>query len=280
MRVLSSKAAMRRASAEVDGKLVLVPTMGALHDGHLALIRRARALAGDDGAVVVSIYVNPTQFGPAEDLERYPRPWAADRRKCRDAGVDIVFRPEASGLYEPDHSTWVDEAQLSSGLCGASRPGHFRGVCTVVAKLLMIVQPDTAVFGEKDYQQLAIVRRMVRDLDLPVRIVGVPTIREADGLAMSSRNAYLSDEDRARAVCLRRGLLAARQAWRDGQMSSSRLRNAAEGIILAEQGAAIDYIEVVDGRSLTPVRQVVRGCVMAAAIRLGGTRLIDNITFT
>ncbi len=270
---------MRRAAAAVEGPLALVPTMGALHDGHLALIQRARQIVGASGAVVVSIYVNPTQFGAGEDLARYPRPWATDRRKCAEAGVDIIFHPEAGGLYCDDHSTWVYEEVLSRGLCGASRPGHFRGVCTVVAKLFMIVQPDIAVFGQKDYQQLAIIRRMVRDLDMPVKIIGVPTQREPDGLAMSSRNTYLSPQERTEALSLRRGLLTARELWRKGEHAATRLQSAAKKAILKGNGITIDYLEVVNPKTLQPERHVQRGCVMAAAIKIGSTRLIDNIIF-
>lgn len=269
---------MRRAAASAEGQLALVPTMGALHDGHLALIRKARRLVGTSGTVVVSIYVNPTQFSAGEDLTRYPRPWASDRRKCEESGVDIIFRP-VSGLYREDHSTWINEEVLSMRLCGVSRPGHFRGVCTIVAKLFMIVQPDIAVFGEKDYQQLAIVRRMVRDLDIPVKIASIPIQREPDGLAMSSRNTYLAPSERVEALALRRGLLAAHTLWHHGERSSSRLRSAARQIILNGHGITIDYLEVVDGSLLEPVRTVRRGCLMAAAIKLGATRLIDNIVF-
>lgn len=246
--------------------------MGALHQGHAALIRRARRLAGSKGTVAVSIFVNPAQFGPKEDFSKYPRPVAADEKLCREAGADLVFRPEASEMYAPDASVFVDESRLSAGLCGASRPGHFRGVCTVVAKLFLIVQPQIAIFGEKDWQQLAILRRMVRDLDFPVKIVGHPTIREKDGLAVSSRNAYLTPGERAAAP----GIYAALRAAASKKTPAAVAREASARIARIP-GARIDYVQLVDASTLEPVRRLDHETTLAVAVFLGRARLIDNI---
>jgi pantoate--beta-alanine ligase len=251
--------------------------MGALHEGHLSLIRRARQLAGPKGTVAVSIFVNPAQFGPKEDLSRYPRPLAEDMAQCRATGVDLLFLPDAEAFYAPDHSTWVDESLLSTGLCGASRPGHFRGVCTVVAKLFNLVAPDTAVFGKKDAQQLAVIRRMVRDLDFQVKIVGVETHRERDGLAMSSRNRYLSSEERAQAPVLRRALLEARSAARAGGTSPAKLRTRVMKTIQKVPLARMDYVEAVDAETLGQPTAKTRKLLMAVAVYFGKTRLIDNL---
>lgn len=225
----------------------------------------------------MSIFVNPTQFGPKEDLSRYPRPFAADQKLCAAHGVDLIFNPAPEEMYEEGFSTYVEENTVSGPLCGASRPGHFRGVCTVVLKLFTIVQPTDAVFGLKDYQQCAVIRRMVRDLNLPVKITPCPTVREPDGLALSSRNVYLSPEERAQAPVLRRALLAAEAAWRGGQKSASRL----QALLLKEIGKAtlarVDYAEVVHGDSLQPLTKVEAGTVMALAVFFGRTRLIDNL---
>ncbi len=245
--------------------------MGALHEGHLALVRRARKLAGKQGLVIVSIFVNPTQFGPKEDFSKYPRPFARDAELCRKNGVDLIFNPTPEQMYPADFSTYVNENSLADALCGKSRPGHFRGVCTVVAKLFNILAPDVAVFGKKDFQQLAIIRRMVRDLDLPVKIDGLETIREKDGLALSSRNQYLSAEERAQAPAIRRALLAASKNIRAAQ-------KIATGIIESIPAAKIDYIEVLDAATLRPLTPQSRIAVIAAAVFLGKTRLIDNIT--
>lgn len=249
--------------------------MGALHVGHASLIARARRLAGREGTVIVSIFVNPTQFGPKEDFARYPRTFAADRALCVEHGADAIFAPAT--LYAEDHSTWVNEELVSGPLCGASRPGHFRGVCTVVLKLFTIVQPDTAVFGLKDYQQCAVIRRMVRDLNVPVRIVPAPTVRERDGLALSSRNTYLSPGERAQAPVIRQALLAAQAAWRRGVREGEKLRRLVWQTISTASLARIDYVEVVDAAALTPVEQAPRGATIAVAVFFGKTRLIDNI---
>jgi pantoate--beta-alanine ligase len=252
--------------------VVLVPTMGALHEGHAELIRRARRLAGKSGTVVVSIFVNPIQFGPKEDLAKYPRPWKQDLAVCRACGADLVFAPPVEEVYAEDRSVFVNEESLSAHLCGASRPGHFRGVCTVVAKLFLMLQPDSAVFGEKDWQQLAIIRRMVRDLNFPVRILGHPTVREPDGLAKSSRNAYLTADERAAAP----GIQAALQAAAC-KKSPSAIRSSARAALQKIPGARLDYVELVDAESLQPVANLRRPMRLAAAVFLGRARLIDNI---
>ncbi len=264
--IAAARAFVRRAGRPV----VLVPTMGALHRGHAALIQRARRLAGTDGCVAVSIFVNPTQFGPGEDFSKYPRPIHADETLCRSAGADLIFRPEVGEMYATDASIIVDEVRLSAGLCGESRPGHFQGVCTVVAKLFLIVQPDIAVFGEKDWQQLAIVRRMVRDLGFPIKIVGHSTIREKDGLAVSSRNAYLTAEERAAAP----GFNAALRAAAKKDTPAAVIREAARGIARIP-GAKLDYVRLVDSVTLEPARRLDRETTLAAAVFLGRARLID-----
>lgn len=251
--------------------------MGALHEGHLTLIRRARALAGPKGTVAVSVFVNPTQFGPKEDFSRYPRPVAEDTAKCRAEGVDLLYLPEPADFYAPDHSTWVNESLLSTGLCGASRPGHFRGVCTVVAKLFNVFGPDIAVFGKKDAQQLAVLRRMVRDLNFPIKIVGAEIHREADGLAMSSRNRYLSPEERAQAPILNRALREAKAAAKAGLRSAARLRARVVKVIESVPLAKIDYVEAVDAETLGKPDARTRKILLAVAVGFGKTRLIDNI---
>jgi len=269
-----SRAAALSSGFAAPGPLVLVPTMGALHAGHLSLIRKARKLAGPRGAVVVSIFVNPTQFGPNEDFSRYPRTFARDRRLCREAGVDLIFHPSPEEMYGADYSTFVNEERLSLPLCGKSRPGHFRGVCTVVLKLFNILRPGIAVFGEKDYQQVAVIRRMVRDLNVPVQIVASPTVREADGLALSSRNAYLTAEARAQAPVIRHALLLARDACSSKPAALEKLvRKEIETTRLAK----IDYLEVFDADTLAAPDSHARELVIACAVYFGNTRLIDNI---
>jgi pantoate--beta-alanine ligase len=275
VKLLRTIAATRRFRAQAKGRTVLVPTMGALHEGHAALIRRARRVVGKGGSVVVSIFVNPTQFGPKEDLSRYPRPFAEDRRLCASLGVDAILHPSAREMYREDFSTWVNEASVSGGLCGASRPGHFRGVCTVVLKLFTIVQPDASIFGLKDFQQCGVIARMVRDLNVPVRLVFAPTVRERDGLALSSRNAYLSPEERAEAPSLRRALLAARAAFLKGERSAAKLTRMVRRTI--SDTSQVDYVDVVDAVSLEPVRAAKTGDTIALAAFFGRTRLIDNI---
>lgn len=269
---------MARLAAGWEKPVALVPTMGALHAGHLSLIDHARREVGKDGVVVVSIFVNPLQFGPTEDLSRYPRPLQRDLALCRERGVNVVFNPGVEDMYAPGRSVVIDETLLSGGLCGASRPGHFSGVCTVVAKLFNLVRPDVAVFGRKDYQQLAIIQRMVRDLNFPVRIVPSETVREADGLAMSSRNVYLSEEERKQAPVLRRALLRAAEAVRSGETDPWGVREELRKEI--ERGASlarVDYAEVRDAEDLQGVDVIAKPVVLALAVFFGKTRLIDNI---
>lgn len=256
---------------------VLVPTMGALHKAHAELMRVARERAGPNGEVAVSIFVNPLQFEPGSDFERYPRPEQADENFCRQAGVDLLFRPDQQQMYAPDRSVFVDEVFLANALEGKSRPGHFRGVCTVVAKLFNILNPEAAVFGEKDFQQLAIIRRMVRDLNFKVEIVAVPTVREPDGLACSSRNQYLSEEERKQARAIRRGLLSASELAKKGEKSADRIISAARDLIQTADLAGIDYIELMDADTLHSVESVRPNSLIAAAVFFGKTRLIDNI---
>ena len=255
----------------------LVPTMGALHKAHLQLIRIAREHAGRNGEVAVSVFVNPLQFEPGSDYQQYPRPERADEGFCRDAGVDLLFRPPVGEMYFDDRSTFVEETSLSSVLEGKSRPGHFRGVCTVVAKLFNILAPDTAVFGEKDFQQLAIVRRMVRDLNFNIEIIAVPTIREDDGLACSSRNQYLNVEERKQATVLRKALMKGAAMAGDGEKSAARIVSAVSETIEQAAHARIDYADLVDAENLQSIEVVRPNSLLALAVFFGKTRLIDNI---
>ncbi|MFA5688165.1 MAG: pantoate--beta-alanine ligase [Kiritimatiellales bacterium] len=275
MKIISDPQEMQTAAQELRraGKSIgFVPTMGFLHAGHLSLMNIAREKAD---VVVVSIFVNPAQFGPNEDFATYPRDFERDEQLCRDAGVDLLFYPAPAAMYLPDHSVWIDEEKLSGGLCGAARPGHFRGVCTVVAKLMNIVLPDCMVMGEKDAQQLRIIRRMVRDLNFPVEIISGATVRAADGLALSSRNRYLSAKERAEAVCLSRALNRAQALVESGEYRVSQL----EAVIWAEiekTSGSIDYIEFVDDETLEPVDVVEKPVLAALAVCFSGARLIDH----
>jgi pantoate--beta-alanine ligase len=273
-------------------RVALVPTMGYLHEGHLSLIKRARKLVGVKGKVVVSIYVNPTQFGPKEDFSRYPRDFARDERLCRQEGVDVIFAPSDWEMYPGGEklnglnklnelngfSTYVVEERLSRRMEGESRPGHSRGVTTVVAKLFNIVQPQFAVFGAKDFQQAAVVRRMVSDLNFPLKIVVAPTLREKDGLAMSSRNKYLSGSLRGQATVLFRAIEKARQEVRTTSKPplASKLKRELKEFIEREPDARVDYVEFFEPETLQPVENVIRGTQMAMAVFVGKTRLIDN----
>jgi len=272
MRTLGTLADAAAFRSTAPSPVILVPTMGALHAGHAALIDAARARAGKNGTVIVSIFVNPTQFGPNEDLAKYPRTLEADLEICAAHGVDAVFAPAAEEMYPPGDSTFIEETTLARGLCGAQRPGHFRGVCTVVAKLFNILRPDAAIFGEKDYQQLAVIRRMARDLFLGIEIVGHPTVRESDGLAMSSRNRYLSAEDRQRAAAFPAAL---KQATEEPDPRSIVTR--ANELITQGTGSAPEYVELVDAEKLEPLASLDRPAVLAAAVKIGETRLIDNV---
>jgi pantoate--beta-alanine ligase len=253
---------------------VLVPTMGALHKAHGELLRVARKAAGNAGEVAISIFVNPLQFEPGSDYERYPRPEKADEDFCRNAGVDLLFRPSADEVYATDRSTFVEETSLSRTLEGKSRPGHFRGVCTVVAKLFNILVPDAAVFGEKDFQQLAIVRRMVRDLNFNIDIIAVPTVRDEDGLACSSRNRYLNGEEREQATVLYKALQAAATAERK---SADDIVALVQRVISEAPLARIDYAQLVDAETLQPIEMAGSKSVLVLAVFFGKTRLIDNM---
>jgi len=252
-------------------RVAFVPTMGALHEGHVTLLREARK---HGQRVVLSIFVNPTQFGPNEDLARYPRDLGGDLAKAAGAGTDAAYVPDVRDVYPPGYQTTVEVPELARGLCGPFRPGHFAGVATVVCKLFNVVRPDVALFGEKDYQQLAIVRRMVVDLDMGIEIVGVPTVREADGLAMSSRNAYLSPAERARALSISRALFAARDGALGGARDGGALVAGARAALDVDR---VDYVELVDAESLRPTTDLARPTVLAVAAFIGRTRLIDNV---
>lgn len=277
--VVTDIAPLRDAVAEARrrGRTIgLVPTMGALHKGHLSLIETARA---ETGYVVVSIFVNPTQFGPNEDLNRYPRQLERDLELCAAAGVDLVFHPQPAVMYPPDYRSFVEVTGLQDILCGASRPGHFRGVATVVLKLFNLVQPDRAYFGQKDAQQVRIIQQMVRDLNVPVEVRVCPIVREADGLALSSRNDYLEAEERRRAPVLYRALTEARKRIEAGERDAAAVRQVIAEQITSVAGAVLDYAAVVDAETLQTPAQIVaeRPVLLALAVRFGGTRLIDNL---
>jgi pantoate--beta-alanine ligase len=286
MRIVTSVAGMQRLAQSwrrAGKKVGLVPTMGYLHEGHLSLIRRARQKIGKGGMLVVSIYVNPTQFGPKEDFSRYPRDLARDVKLCRAAGVDLLFTPRDDEMYSRNgkgpFSTFVIEDALSLGMEGASRPGHFQGVATVVAKLFNLVQPQFAVFGAKDFQQAAIIKRMARDLNFPVKIIVAPTFREVDGLAMSSRNKYLEGDLRAQAVVLWRSIQTVRAVLRQARQAipAQRLKSEIKRFIERVPAARLDYVEFFDPHTLVPASKVSPGGThMALAVFIGKTRLIDN----
>jgi pantoate--beta-alanine ligase len=281
LRVITTVADMRRARQEMAGppwQIGLVPTMGALHEGHLSLVRHART---DDDVVVVSIFVNPTQFGPSEDFARYPRDTDRDLALLRELGTDVVFMPPVEEIYPRGFDTHVEVEKLTQRLEGVSRPGHLRGVATVVTKLFNIVQPHRAYFGQKDAQQLAVIRRLARDLDLTVEVVGLPTVREPDGLAMSSRNAYLSPEERKAALVVYRSLQAAQELWRAGVRDASLIRQrVGETLAAPATGglARVDYISVADGETLEELETLDRPALVSLAVHIGKTRLIDNVT--
>ena len=254
-------------------RLGLVPTMGALHEGHLSLVRAAKAQCD---AVAVSIFVNPTQFGPTEDLSKYPRQFERDCRLLEKEGVEILFAPAVEEIYLGSAVTWVVVEGLSEKLDGRSRPGHFRGVTTVVSKLFHIIEPEAAFFGQKDAAQLAVIRRMVRDLNFPVEIVACPIVREPDGLALSSRNAYLNREERSRALVLQRSLQRTLREFQAGERNAAKLISAAKEVIAGEPQAALDYFEIVDPDTLDPVERISQKTLVAVAAYIGTTRLIDN----
>jgi pantoate--beta-alanine ligase len=284
MRVVTTVSAMQRLalSWRREGKSVgFVPTMGYLHEGHLSLIKKARQIAKPEGIVVLSIFVNPTQFGEKQDLEHYPRDLQRDKELCTAAGVDVLFVPETEQMYpstNSTYSTWVVEELASQGMEGTSRPGHFRGVTTIVAKLFNLVLPDTAIFGGKDFQQAAVIQKMVQDLNFAVKIVVAPTVREKDNLAMSSRNKHLSAEERAQAPVLYKAIQRAKEVLKKSRESipAEELKCELSDLIHKQPSAKVDYIEFFDPLSLQPLTELRRGCHMALAVYIGKTRLIDN----
>ena len=265
---------MRRLRATLIEPVGLAPTMGYLHDGHLSLIRKAR---NDNQTVVVSIFINPTQFGPGEDLERYPRDIERDLKLLKKEGVDVVFAPPVAEMYPPHFNSWVEVGNLTNRLEGACRPGHFRGVATVVARLFDIIQPNRTYFGQKDAQQALVVKKMVTDLSMNLEVVVLPTVREPDGLAMSSRNRYLDPEEHQAATALYRALTLAQELWSRGELDAQRLRRAMTGLIQKEPLAVIDYVSIADAGTLEELDEIVAPALVSLAVKIGGTRLIDNI---
>jgi pantoate--beta-alanine ligase len=283
LKVIKKVALMQRfslARRQTGARIGFVPTMGYLHEGHLSLMHRARSAVGRDGTVVTSIYVNPAQFAPTEDLSRYPRDFQRDLDLCQHAGVDVIFFPSDAEMYpgkaEGRYSTYVVEESLSRTMEGGSRPSHFRGVTTIVAKLFNVVLPDVAVFGAKDFQQAAIIQRMVSDLNFPLKVIVAPTVREPDGLALSSRNKFLDAEQRQQATCLWEALQSARKLVTSSPAKAETLRKKLMTNIEAHPAARVDYIEFFDPLTLHPVQRVTRGTHMAVAVFIGNTRLIDN----
>ncbi len=277
LKVVRTKKEIKKFLAQAGSKrrkVALVPTMGYLHEGHLSMVREARRFAS---LVIVTVFVNPTQFGPTEDLDRYPRDLSGDRRKLRREGASVMFAPDTQEIYPDGFQTYIEVTDVTRDFCGASRPGHFRGVTTVVGKLFNIIKPDVAVFGEKDFQQLVAIRRMVTDLNMEVEIVGMPTIREEDGLAMSSRNAYLSPAQRQQATALFRGLRKARRLLDSGERDAAELAAVVLDLLREEQDIRIEYVAVCDPLTLERIPEVEHDAVLLAAIRIGDTRLIDNI---
>ncbi len=276
MKVIETIDAMQKQCAELrsSGKTIaLVPTMGFFHEGHLQLMRVGRRLAD---ILAISIFVNPTQFGPSEDFQTYPRDMEGDLAGAMDVGVDLVFAPSVQEMYPDGYQTKILVESVTKHLCGLSRPGHFDGVTTVVGKLFNIAKPHLALFGEKDYQQLTAVKRMVKDLDMDIRIIGVPTVREPDGLAMSSRNSYLDPEERESALCLKKSLDLAREMFRKGERDAQRTKEAVEKLILSHPFTEIDYISICDPMSLEDVDRIEEKAVLALAVKVGKARLIDN----
>jgi len=274
IRTIKEMQAFSEAARLQGKKIAFVPTMGFLHVGHLQLIRQARTM-GD--ILIVSIFVNPIQFGPTEDFKQYPRDWDRDAQLCDSGGTDVIFAPTAEEMYPEGFQTAVSVPLLSQNLCGISRPVHFQGVATVVAKLFNCTMPHVALFGEKDFQQLAVIKRMVRDLDFDIQIIGVPTVREADGLAMSSRNTYLSTQERQSALSLSRSLFKAQELFKSGERNARVLIDSARTIIAREEAAIIDYIKVCDIETLQDVDTIAKPAVMALAVKIGTARLIDNV---
>jgi len=277
--IISTPGEMQRWSEQARRRgetIAFVPTMGFLHEGHLTLMREGRKRAS---MLASSLFVNPTQFGPNEDFARYPRNFERDCEMMRTVPVDALFAPAPEVMYPPGSQTWVEATEITKGLCGDHRPGHFRGVTTVVAKLFNIVKPHCALFGEKDYQQLRAIERMVRDLNFDLEIVPVPTVREADGLAMSSRNAYLTPDQREQALSLSRALAAAGACFKAGARDPRQLVDAAKAVLENTAGVRIEYVEAVDAETLKPMAAIDRPVVVAIAAQVGATRLIDNMVF-
>lgn len=277
MRIIGSIKQMSEFSQKIKCKgrtLGFVPTMGALHEGHLSLIRQARK---ENNTVVVSIFVNPIQFGPGEDFKKYPRMLKQDAKLCNEEGVDIVFHPTANGLYPSDYKTYVTVEGLSDCLCGKYRAGHFKGVATVVTKLFNIVSPDIAYFGQKDAQQSIIIKKMAEDLNIPIKIKVMPTVREKDGLAISSRNSYLNEKEKKDAGVLPRSLNLAKDLIRNGTRDSAKIIHSMRQLIQSKKTAQIDYISIVDSVTLKPIKKITDNCLIALAVWIGKTRLIDNI---
>jgi len=276
MQIATTVAEMRQRRAAMRGSVGLVPTMGYLHEGHLSLVRRARA---DNDDVVASIFVNPTQFGPQEDFQRYPRDPERDLRLLEGEGMDLVFMPPVEEMYPAGFDAWVEVGESLTGrLEGAARPGHFRGVTTVLAKLFGIVRPQRAYFGQKDAQQLAVIRKMVADLNMDVEIVGLPTLREADGLALSSRNSYLSRDERRAAIVLWRSLCRAEQLFDGGERRAETIRQAMRAVLDPEPLARVEYVSVADAATLQELEDIAGTALVSLAVRIGATRLIDNVT--
>lgn len=275
IRSIEAMQAFAKGVKQSGERIGFVPTMGFLHEGHLSLVDRAKSEAD---VIVVSIFVNPTQFGPNEDLDAYPRDFARDEALCAGRGVDVVFYPPVEAMYFSDHSCWVEEFTLSQNLCGASRPSHFRGVTTVVAKLFNAVLPDVAVFGQKDAQQYLVLERMVRDLNFPIKMIRGEIVREADGLAMSSRNKYLSEKDRQAAVAISQALFQLKRRFLDGETAAAILLKAVEEAITTA-GGRMDYVEAVSAETMQSVETLTENCFVAVAAFFGQTRLIDNVFF-
>ena len=274
MQVVETVAEMKRIRARLTGKVGFVPTMGYLHEGHLELARRARA---ENDTVVVSIFVNPTQFGPKEDFEKYPRDPDRDLALLQSVGTDYVFMPTPADMYPPNFNSWVEVKQVTERLEGAARPGHFRGVATIVAKLFNIVRPTRSYFGQKDAQQCAVIKKMVKDLEMPLAVIIVPTVREPDGLAMSSRNVYLTKEMRQQAPVLYQSLQLAEKLWQQGETDASKIRQQMTALIQQQPLAQIEYIDVADTETLAELKTIKTSALISMVVRFGNTRLLDNI---
>lgn len=277
MKVLNTISEFRRERTKVTGSLALVPTMGHLHEGHMALVRKARE---ESNAVAVTIFVNPTQFGPSEDFQTYPRDMPRDLDLLNGQGVDLAFTPTPDEMYPPAFDTWVEVGALTNRLEGASRPGHFKGVTTVVLKLFNVVQPNRVYFGQKDAQQLLVIKKMIEDINLDVDLIAVPTVREHDGLAMSSRNSYLTLQERKAAPVLWRALSKAREMWAKGERSAEEIRKAMSCVISSEPLTKLDYVSVADLDSLEELSTIDQGALTSLAVWMGETRLIDNVVLS